>query len=325
MRVFVANFGQSNYLWPKCLTANTVATLNHVKSHSFWARGDRAGFVEHAVASLKTANMEAPVRAVASRWYGLNDAIAATSGDLWIHKEKDKLWWTTSRAEPAKFTLAASINVKRDGPEVMEIHKPAEPWSSRDRRGRSLVWNSLHPKAQDFLTMRGTLHQLSPDNSYYAIALIDGDVLDVWHGKPNWKDKIARIGRNPVTVYDAKQKTIYRMVQSVFSTVMNSNGQQSMRILKNKDTSLSESELGKYIEILLKAQDGRCAITNLPLHFDENGSDTQLRCSVDRIDSSGHYDLENLQIVCWFVNRWKSDSLDQEFRRLIDLVRVDNL
>ena len=80
MRVFIANFGQSNYLWPECLKRSTVATIDNVGVHPFWESHDRAGFTDYAVAHLKTARMETPTRPVASRWFGLNDAIANTNG-----------------------------------------------------------------------------------------------------------------------------------------------------------------------------------------------------------------------------------------------------
>ncbi len=51
-------------------------------------------------------------------------------------------------------------------------------------------------------------------------------------------------------------------------------------------------------------------------HTDEN-----LLPSLDRKDSSGHYERENLQVVCRFVNFWKSDSDNEEFKRLLMLVR----
>jgi hypothetical protein len=40
-----------------------------------------------------------------------------------------------------------------------------------------------------------------------------------------------------------------------------------------------------------------------------------------RADSDGNYEQGNLQIVCRFINRWKSDSNDSAFRRLIELVQ----
>lgn len=324
LRVFIANFGQSNYLWPKCLERGTVATLDDERVHPFWERRDREGYVDFAVANLKTARMQIPTRAVASRWFGLNDAIAETVGDVWIHRANDKLWWTISRPEPVEITLVPSPNPQRDGLRVFELHKPAEPWRDRDRKRRQLAWASLHPKARDFLFTEGTLQQLSPDNAEYALALIEGNDLEPWHGKPEWKAKVARTGRNPVTIYDAKQKTIVRMVETVFSTVAGANGQQVLRTLKDKRTVFDKPALEKYVASLIDDQDGLCAITGIALQFDEGGSDPELRCSLDRIDSSGHYEPGNLQIVCRFANRWKSDSPDADFRRLIGLVRANN-
>lgn len=43
--------------------------------------------------------------------------------------------------------------------------------------------------------------------------------------------------------------------------------------------------------------------------------------SLDRIDSDAHHEAGNLQVVARFVNRWKSDDSDKNFRRLLALVR----
>ena len=42
---------------------------------------------------------------------------------------------------------------------------------------------------------------------------------------------------------------------------------------------------------------------------------------VSRFERDGHYEAANIQIVCRFVNFWKSDTPDEEFRRLLALVR----
>lgn len=323
MRVFIANFGQGNYLWPKCLQRNTVATINNECVHALWEAGDRAGFVEVAIKELKTARMETPTRAVASRWYGLNDAIAETSGDFWIHRdsEKDLLWWTVSRASAVEIILEQSANPQRDGQRVYELHKAADPWSHRDRKGRQLSWKALHPKAKDFLFTEGTLQQLSPDNAEYAMALIDGAGLDGWHNRPDWRSKLDAARTKPVTFYDARKRAVYRMIDTVFSTVANANGQQVIRSVKEKNTTFDRVALEKYVDGLISDQDGLCAVTGIPLQYDREGPDPELCCSLDRIDSGGHYVPGNLQVVCKFVNRWKSDSQDTEFRRLIQLVK----
>ena len=74
------------------------------------------------------------------------------------------------------------------------------------------------------------------------------------------------------------------------------------------------------MDALYEAQEGLCAITDLPLQF-RDGDELALRCSLDRIDSSGHYEPGNLQVVCCFINQWKSASVDAEFRRLIGVIR----
>jgi hypothetical protein len=75
------------------------------------------------------------------------------------------------------------------------------------------------------------------------------------------------------------------------------------------------------LNALLELQEGLCAITGLKLQFYGDEDDKEMLCSLDRVDSDGHYEIGNLQIVCRFVNRWKSDGDDRQFRRLLDLVR----
>jgi hypothetical protein len=68
-------------------------------------------------------------------------------------------------------------------------------------------------------------------------------------------------------------------------------------------------------------QDNRCALTGIPFHFHGPDVDKNLLPSLDRIDSDGNYELGNLQVVCQFVNFWKGDSDNEEFRRMLMLVR----
>ncbi|HEY7576464.1 MAG TPA: hypothetical protein VH855_02625 [Acetobacteraceae bacterium] len=80
--------------------------------------------------------------------------------------------------------------------------------------------------------------------------------------------------------------------------------------------------LEKLLLELIKKQESRCALTGIPFHFPRDPNcDKELLPSPDRIDSSGHYEPGNIQIVCRFVNFWKGDSDDAEFRRLLALVR----
>lgn len=128
--------------------------------------------------------------------------------------------------------------------------------------------------------------------------------------------------RSAVTAHGGKDLAIARMTETVLGTVRASNGQQALRTVKNKELRFrTPQDLKKHIGVLLEAQEGLCAITGIRLQFDGAYDDKELVCSLDRIDSNGHYEAGNLQVVCGFVNRWKNDSNDAEFRRLMALVR----
>jgi hypothetical protein len=119
----------------------------------------------------------------------------------------------------------------------------------------------------------------------------------------------------------ARETSIIAMRMSVEQTVGQSKGQVVSRTVKNKDLFMTRAELERHIERLLDVQENRCALTGIPLQFHSAYADKALRPSLDRIDSSGHYELGNLQVVCQFVNFWKGSASDTEFRRLLLLVQ----
>jgi hypothetical protein len=63
-------------------------------------------------------------------------------------------------------------------------------------------------------------------------------------------------------------------------------------------------------------------LTGLEMILDGVDGDRELRCSLDRIDSSKHYERGNLQIVCKFANRWKGASDNDQFKRLVEMIRI---
>jgi len=109
------------------------------------------------------------------------------------------------------------------------------------------------------------------------------------------------------------------MATQAEQTTKQSNGQAVYRTVKNKELRLAKEALIAHLNNLLDETDHRCAITGLALQ--PNGPDDQLRPSLDRIDSDRHYEVGNLQVVARFINNWKSDSKDSEFRRLLAIVR----
>lgn len=101
------------------------------------------------------------------------------------------------------------------------------------------------------------------------------------------------------------------------------SGQMRATIEKSK-AFLFQDDLAfrSHVADLLARQENRCAITNLQLQFQGDCDDDERLASLDRIDSSGHYAPGNLQVVCRFANRWKSDDTDQNFRRLVALLKA---
>jgi hypothetical protein len=161
--------------------------MNGLSAQVLWEAGDREGYITERMAKDKTAAGLAPTRSVASRWFNLMTTVAESSGDMWIHREGDRLWWTISRSEPPWFDQ--KVEPVNQGREVVVCHKPCEPWSCRSQGNVELLWRSLHPKARDFLSTEATLQQLSPDYAVYARTLIQGGDLDPWHSRQLWKAK----------------------------------------------------------------------------------------------------------------------------------------
>lgn len=285
-----------------------------------WLAGDKEGFIQRCIATRITARGIPPTRPVAARWYNLAHIISETENDLWIHREKNELWWTITRPGPVE----VEVQPARPGSVVQWIHvlqKPADKWSNKNRRGARLEWPAIHPKAREFLFTEGTLQQLSEDNAAYARALVDGDDLEPWHSRPEWKKKADAARHGEARVYDGPQRAALRMVQTAMGTAAGS-GKKETRITKTKENRFGSAvEFQRHLEALIEAQEGLCAITELRLQYDGDYDDGELLPSLDRIDSDGHYEAGNLQVVCRFVNRWKSDGDDGEFKRLIALVQ----
>lgn len=122
-------------------------------------------------------------------------------------------------------------------------------------------------------------------------------------------------------ILGGRERSIIAMRLSVENTVKNANGQVVQRIVKNKELRMTTAELEKLIASLLDLQGNRCALTGIAFQFLGPEADKNLLPSLDRIDSAGHYEAGNLQVVCQFINFWKSDNDNDEFKRLLMLVR----
>jgi hypothetical protein len=110
----------------------------------------------------------------------------------------------------------------------------------------------------------------------------------------------------------------------MLATVAQANGQTVERRVKEKLTSLSRTDCEKLLREKMGEQEDRCALTGLPLGYDKECDDPEMLASLDRIDSSGHYTPDNVQIVCRFINRWKAADDDTLVRRLLEQLRTES-
>jgi hypothetical protein len=128
-------------------------------------------------------------------------------------------------------------------------------------------------------------------------------------------------GKDAGRILGGREKAVISMRYSIENTVTNSNGQMVERTVKNKDLKMASAELEKLLSSLIELQGNRCALTGLPFQFSGPEIDKNFLPSPDRIDSNGHYEVGNIQIVCQFINFWKGDRDNEEFKRLLMVVR----
>ncbi len=324
-RVYIANFGEANALWPTAQSNNTVLTIDNVDVHPFWQSGDRNAYIHAAQEATFTARGVRPTKQTAGRWYNLIEELQASEGDIWISRQGAAIWWTVSQPGEMREELIASTNTARDGAQVWLLQKPCLPWTDRDEQGRPLLWEALHPKARDFLSTEATFQAIANDRGYadYARALIAGDSLDRWHSQKVFRDKAESSTKSAGRTFSAKETAAMDMTRTLLATVSQANGQMAERRVKEKNTDLSREEWEALLSRMLGEQEDCCALTGLPLGYVDETDDLQMRPSLDRIDSSGHYTPDNVQIVCRFMNRWKGADNDELVRRLLEILRRD--
>jgi hypothetical protein len=318
-RVYIANFGESNALWPVAKANNTIITIDNVEVHRFWQVGDRESYIDAALLYTKTVRGERPGRQTAGRWYNLVEELRDTEGDLWISRQGDALWWTLSLPGDLSENVRQSTNTKRDGPEVWHIEKRCRPWNDRDGEGRALRWSALHPKARDFLATEATFQKIANDRGYadYARALVAGEDLARWQQTELFIEKAANAKKQGGRIFSPKEIAAARMTRTMLGTVAQASGQIVERRIKEKNTTLTVLECERLLREKMGEQEDRCALTGLALGYDTECGDVEMLASLDRIDSGGHYIPENLQIVCRFINRWKGADDDGLVRRLL--------
>lgn len=103
-----------------------------------------------------------------------------------------------------------------------------------------------------------------------------------------------------------------RIIRQTRATVRQS-GYVYQSTMKAKELRIED--LGTVLDELIAQQGYRCAQTGV--RFRESSSD--LRASLDRLDSNGHYEVRNLQLVTSWYNFAKGKRDDSEMRRMLGI------
>lgn len=229
---------------------------------------------------------------------------------------KDGLYIVNKRQ---KWVLSIYRNVKtlqNDIEIAIDVHALVWPDESDGYR-RALAWLELQRAELEHFP--SGIHATTPPDSF-RIGLKQEDTrsflsqlhFQLFQTPPNQRwPKPADPPRTP-----SPQPAIDHMMRMAKQACAQS-GDESVTIAKNKEWRFATDEAFRdYLGQLMLS--GRCALSDLEL--DLTMVDADLAPSLDRIDSDGHYEPGNLQVVARFVNRWKSDDADKNFRRLLGLV-----
>jgi len=226
-----------------------------------------------------------------------------------------------NRLSGGKYPLLAYLFYLKDDRRYLPI-QPTGFDAAFQELGIDLVTlrNCQWPNYQAYLAAIAAVQDsLSEATGLADIELIDAHSFCWLLVKLPSTEAAVKQGTDPGRIAGAREKAIVNMRLSIETTVRQANGQQVLRTMKNKELLIDGRDLEQLLRERLKVQEDRCALTGIPLEFD--GTDSNLLPSADRIDSSGHYSKENIQVVCRFINFWKSSMDNEEFTRLLDLVR----
>ena len=248
--------------------------------------------------------------------------------DLYRSETDDAATFDRLAALGGRYTLIAYLFFLKD----MDRYMPIQPTGfDRAFRMMGLEFSTLRQCSwENYSTYIGFLEALRPliatEANLPNVRLVDAHSF-IWilasllkregAGELTVSGNKASDGR----VLGSREKSIIAMRLSVENTVKGSNGQTVERVVKNKELRMSRDELEAAIARLLDLQSNCCALTGIPFQFHGGEVEKNLLPSLDRIDSNGHYEDGNLQVVCQFINFWKSDSDNEMFARLLMLVR----
>ncbi|ARN23195.1 hypothetical protein [Piscinibacter gummiphilus] len=202
------------------------------------------------------------------------------------------------------------------------------------RNGNELWWSTFADEAvrdggdYKYRSTRSGWHHIKATKEQLGI-------LDSWL-TARTKATNARKTRNPIDAFHkvVREHSLLPLVVSYGSALElakraysahQQSGRSKLGVYKDKLFGFaSREELADFIMRLHADQQGKCALsglTMLELDAGRTAVDRDCEVSLDRISSDLGYEQSNLQLVCRFINSWKSTDANEHFKSLLDVVR----
>jgi hypothetical protein len=320
--IYFIKTGADNYFWKRCLEANTAALMFDQDYYEAWAANDKEAHLEVTRKHADKGASESDLKRESTTWFTHGQRLANSLGDIFICRDGNNLYWATSTEAPWY-----PIPHEHMGQPVVAVCKPVDGWTRFTAKGdKALKWETTHNRAKDFLQPYPALFRIDNEEMRdYLDAMLHGDDLTPWHSQSAWKIKQGEHrGKSLANSLAAVEFAVEQLMTSITQTVSQSNGQVVMAVktMKNKELVGSKEVMRAHLKQLYEDQEGRCKLSGIQMHVPgaQDGVNPDLMISPDRIDSNGHYEAGNIQLVCRFVNYWKCATDNSKFTELLDLV-----
>ena len=108
-------------------------------------------------------------------------------------------------------------------------------------------------------------------------------------------------------------------------SICNKNSDETIinKYTSKKDNKINSRTYNVYIninDILNKLQECNmiCCLSNVKMTYQKNNWNV---ISVDRIDSSKNYSIDNIQIICWILNCAKREYKNDDIKQIVNHIK----
>lgn len=323
MKVFRINLGHGNLFWEEALARGEILLYEDQEVFEEYQRGGDANAVTAAMKRChRRYQWDETNDGAFTYWRNLRPRFVESDGDLWLHIHGDRIWWAISRDEISvgeRREIDSDTGVKRP---IIPLWKATKSgWSNETRDGVRLTPGNVQPHAWRHIHLQGTFDKLNDNVAAYFKALIAGQDTSQLVTGDKWQQDARKHGYHQRPTFSPEWEATANRIWAQMIDSTSRSGQTEERVIKVKRNRFaSRTDFFLFFEKLRLKQANKCVYTGLTMVRDDQDPE-ELRASLDRIDSDGDYAEANVQLVCRFINKMKSDTAHEDFARQITLIR----